>query len=52
MDGGFFNCLVDIVKNQGVKSLFKGYSVCIFRAFYANAIGFYAFESAKSYLYR
>ncbi|CAD8051870.1 unnamed protein product [Paramecium sonneborni] len=49
-DGGFYSCLVEQVSKNGWRCLFKGYSVCIFRAFYANAIGFYAFETAKKYL--
>ncbi|CAK55679.1 unnamed protein product (macronuclear) [Paramecium tetraurelia] len=52
LDGGFYSCLVEQVGKNGWRCLFKGYSVCIFRAFYANAIGFYAFETAKKYLNR
>lgn len=30
--------------------LWKGFSACAIRAFYANAIGFYTFELAKEIL--
>ncbi|CAD8061295.1 unnamed protein product [Paramecium primaurelia] len=46
-DGGFLDCLRKKIISEGIGSIWKGYSVCIFRSFYANAIGFYAYELAK-----
>lgn len=47
-DGGFIECLIHRVKNEGIFSLWRGFSACILRAFYANAIGFYAYEISKA----
>ncbi|KAM3134457.1 hypothetical protein pb186bvf_013423 [Paramecium bursaria] len=47
-DGGFYDCAKQLVAKEGFRSLWKGFSVCIFRAFYANAIGFYSYETSKS----
>ncbi|CAD8053128.1 unnamed protein product [Paramecium sonneborni] len=49
-DGGFYDCLIQKISAEGFGSVWKGYSVCVFRAFYANAIGFYAYELAKEQL--
>lgn len=48
LDGGFFECLKYRIKSDGVLSLWRGFSACMLRAFYANAIGFYAYEISKN----
>ncbi|CAD8069407.1 unnamed protein product [Paramecium sonneborni] len=48
LDGGFFECLKYRIQNDGVPSLWRGFSACMLRAFYANAIGFYAYEISKN----
>lgn len=49
-DGGFIECLKWRIKNEGIKSLWRGFSACMLRAFYANAISFYAYEISKVYI--
>jgi solute carrier family 25 carnitine/acylcarnitine transporter 20/29 len=46
-DGGYFDCYRKIKQKEGILGLWKGYSACLIRAFYANAIGFYTYEISK-----
>ncbi|KAL4501441.1 hypothetical protein ABPG72_021248 [Tetrahymena utriculariae] len=50
MDGGFFKVGRQIISEDGVKGLWKGFSACLTRAFYANSIGFVAYEYSKKIL--
>lgn len=38
------------IKAEGILSLWNGFSACMLRAFYANAIGFYAYEMSKEFI--
>jgi solute carrier family 25 carnitine/acylcarnitine transporter 20/29 len=46
-DGGFFACALGLIKEGGVRSLFKGYTACLFRAVVGNALGFMAYEETQ-----
>lgn len=46
-DGGFFDCARGMLKNEGVRSFFRGYSACALRAFPANAASFLGYEFIK-----
>ncbi|EGR27872.1 mitochondrial carrier protein, putative [Ichthyophthirius multifiliis] len=50
LDGGFSRVGKQIWQNEGFFGFWRGFSACLTRAFYANAIGFLAYENAKSYL--
>ena len=49
-DGGFFACGSQIVREQGLLALFKGFSACTGRAVIGNAFGFLAYEKSSHYL--
>lgn len=51
-DGGYFDCYKQIRKQYGRLGLWKGFSACLIRAFYANAIGFYTYEISKDLILR
>jgi len=44
MDGGFFDCFRYTVRQNGFRSLWRGFGPCVARAFPANAAGFVAYE--------
>lgn len=44
------HCARLIVREEGVKSLFRGLSPCLVRAFPANAVAFYVFELSRTTL--
>lgn len=46
-DGGFTNCTMEIYRQEGLRGFWRGFSACAMRAVFANAVGFYAYESAK-----
>lgn len=46
LDGGFFSCWKQTVREQGHKALWRGFGPCVARAFPANAAGFGAYELA------
>lgn len=46
-DGGYFECYRKIKLMEGRLGLWKGFSSTLIRAFYANAIGFYFYETSK-----
>ncbi|OQR98504.1 carrier superfamily protein [Achlya hypogyna] len=50
-DGGWWNCFRAIVKEEGPRALWKGYSPCLVRAFPANAAGFFTYEMVRSVLF-
>ena len=51
-DGGFIDCWKRTVKTQGHKALWKGFPVCIARAFPANGAGFLAYEGTLKIMQR
>ena len=50
LDGGFVSAWNKTVKAHGHRELWKGFLVCLGRAWPANAAGFLAYETALSYL--
>lgn len=50
LDGGFFDCLQNTVKNHGYKALWRGFPTCLLRAWPANAAGFIAYETTLKWL--
>ena len=48
LDGGFVDCAKKLVKNEGWRTLFRGYTACLIRAFPANAASFLGYEMVKS----
>lgn len=44
------DCYKQIKEKEGRKGLWRGFSACLIRAFYANAIGFYAYEISRGYI--
>ncbi|EQC31731.1 hypothetical protein SDRG_10522 [Saprolegnia diclina VS20] len=50
-DGGWWNCFRTIIKEEGPRALWKGYSPCLIRAFPANAAGFFTYEMVRSVLF-
>jgi solute carrier family 25 carnitine/acylcarnitine transporter 20/29 len=44
MDGGAYSAYRVVTAAGGIKSLWRGFTVCAARAFPANAAGFYAYE--------
>jgi solute carrier family 25 carnitine/acylcarnitine transporter 20/29 len=49
-DGGFIDAWRKTVQKQGHAQLWKGFGVCMARAWPANAMGFLAYESALTLL--
>ncbi|ETV87669.1 hypothetical protein H257_01162 [Aphanomyces astaci] len=47
-DGGFIACAKSIVRQEGWRGLWRGYSPCLLRAFPSNAAGFATYEMVKS----
>ncbi|RHY33996.1 hypothetical protein DYB32_001216 [Aphanomyces invadans] len=47
-DGGFMACAKAIVREQGWRGLWRGYTPCLLRAFPSNAAGFATYEMVKS----
>lgn len=46
LDGGFVDCFRQHVRENGWRSVWKGFGPCVSRAFPANAAGFLAYEIA------
>lgn len=47
-DGGVIACMNHIWKEKGMMGFWNGFSACAMRAVLANAVGFFAYEQAKS----
>jgi len=47
-DGGFISCWKQTVREKGFRELWKGFGVCLMRAWPANAAGFLAYETTLS----
>ncbi len=49
-DGGFISAWKYTMKTKGFRQLWKGFGVCLLRAWPANAAGFLAYETALGYM--
>eukprot|EP00743_Colponemidia_sp_Colp-15_P007954 GILK01008615.1.p1 GENE.GILK01008615.1~~GILK01008615.1.p1 ORF type:complete len:330 (+),score=32.19 GILK01008615.1:36-992(+) len=47
LDGGFFSCWKEVVRTDGYRGLWRGFTPCVARAFPANAAGFLTYELAQ-----
>lgn len=47
---GFFDCVRQVVRAEGVRGLYKGIGPCLARAFPANAVTLLAYEWTKGLL--
>ncbi|MDP2437091.1 MAG: MC/SLC25 family protein [archaeon] len=47
-DGGFIDCGMKLIRTEGWRTLFRGYTACLVRAFPANAASFLGYEMVKS----
>eukprot|EP00808_Paulinella_micropora_P003539 g2692.t1 len=50
LDGGFFSCMFQAVRTHGYRELWRGFLPCIARSFPANGAGFFAYETALSWM--
>ena len=48
LDGGFIDCGKVIVSEKGWMGLWKGFTPCALRAFFANAVMFVTYEKVQS----
>ncbi|KRX02797.1 Mitochondrial carrier domain [Pseudocohnilembus persalinus] len=46
-DGGIIDCYQSIVQKEGHMGLWRGFSACLIRAFYANSVGFLIYEACR-----
>ena len=46
----FWKTAIDMVKKDGVRSMFRGLAPCLLRAFPVNGVGFMAYEQASEWL--
>lgn len=41
------SCAKEIWRQEGMHGFWRGFSACAIRAIFANAVGFYVYETAK-----
>lgn len=49
-DGGFISCAKDLIRTEGIRSMFKGFVPQTYQAIIGNAFMFLSYEKFKSFV--